>query len=336
MWRGLPGRESTYVYVQSGSASVSLGMEDGQVEHRKWWKITDTVVEEVSEDTVLNDPTGMHMYNGGGSLLHAYVHKEKDEAARVSMRIPDVLLQAVKQDNAELDLANAKSQDVTQPAMDADSTVKPVEAAQTVEAESTKDAEMEGPESQGAVTQVDPDEDVQMASESQKTRPLQVEESNAPLRLSGGSSAPRRVRRSSVTSDTGSIASTSKVKIGDEEDQYDSEEEGDVLVELGFAEKLNKKGFKVVKDVGKIGGKPVGQSHLACARSVLTRVFQTWLNPALPLQAEQTVCNVCGARMEFLMQINAPLEEIPAAIYRTFYVYSCRKASCLDKPQQGR
>ena len=210
MWRGLPGRESTYVYVQSGSASVSLGMEDGQVEHRKWWKITDTLVEEVSEDTVLNDPTGMHMYNGGGSLLHAYVHKEKDEAAHASMRIPDVLLQAVKQDNAELDPANAKSQDVTQPVAEADSTVQPAEAeaAQTIEAESSKDAEMEGPESQGAVTQVDPDEDVQMASESQEMRPLQEEESSAPLRLSGGSSAPRRARRSSVTSDTGSIAST--------------------------------------------------------------------------------------------------------------------------------
>jgi len=33
--------------------------------------------------------------------------------------------------------------------------------------------------------------------------------------------------------------------------------------------------------------------------------------------------------MEFILQINAPLDNNPAAIYRTFYVYSCTKASCL-------
>ena len=31
-----------------------------------------------------------------------------------------------------------------------------------------------------------------------------------------------------------------------------------------------------------------------------------------------------------MLQINAPLDDKPQATYRTFYVYSCRKASCLN------
>lgn len=40
--------------------------------------------------------------------------------------------------------------------------------------------------------------------------------------------------------------------------------------------------------------------------------------------------------MEFVMQINAPLDEIPGATYRAFYVYSCKKASCLAGHPQAR
>jgi hypothetical protein len=264
MWRGLPGRESTYVYVQSGTASASLGLDDDTVEHKKWWRITDTLVEEVSEDAVLSDPTGMHMYNGGGSVLHRYVQKDKEELAEKEARLPQALLSAVNLDNAELERAIAGKQisgGSVEQSVIPEVVVEPSRACST-------DAVMDPSESQGAATQVGTDEDVQMGSESQETAPLQVHGSSAPLRLSGGSTIPRRPRRSSVTSDTGSIASTSKVKIGDEEDVDDSEEEGEVLVELGFAEKLNKKGFKVVKDVGKIGGKPV-RSVLSCLDRIL-------------------------------------------------------------------
>lgn len=103
--------------------------------------------------------------------------------------------------------------------------------------------------------------DVQMAAESQE--PV-VASSNAPLRLSGGSS---RARRSSISSDTGSVASTSKVRIGDEaSDDEEYDEDAEETVELGFAVPL-KKGFKVVKDVGKIGGKPVGSSIVPAYQS---------------------------------------------------------------------
>lgn len=250
MWRGLPGRESTYVYLQSGTASVCLGTDVEAVEHRKWWRVTDTVVEEVSADTVLSDPTGMHMYNGGGSVLFGYTLAEKEkDGQRIS--VSEALAAAVQVDNAELDAAIAKKN-----------------AAQADELPGQDDAEMNGPDSQGAVTEGG---DVHMGSESQSSASaaavapgLIVTESTSPLRLNGGSSsfpAPaRRARRSSVTSDAGSVASTSKVQIGDD-DEFDDESEGEDLVELGFAEQLNKKGFKIVKDVGKIGGKPVRPSR---------------------------------------------------------------------------
>ena len=41
--------------------------------------------------------------------------------------------------------------------------------------------------------------------------------------------------------------------------------------------------------------------------------------------------------MTFLLQINAPLDDLPQAIYRTFYVYTCRKAACLsDQAGNGK
>ena len=49
---------------------------------------------------------------------------------------------------------------------------------------------------------------------------------------------------------------------------------------------------------------------LALTLRRLTGDMQTWLNPSLPLRTEQTICDVCGARMDFLMQINAPLDEV--------------------------
>lgn len=77
------------------------------------------------------------------------------------------------------------------------------------------------------------------------------------------------------------------------------------------------------------------------------------------------ICEVCQERMELLvqvswallqmsiarpartctyllltplgvLQINAPLDELPQAIYRTFYIYTCKKASCMSKKHLGR
>ena len=56
------------------------------------------------------------------------------------------------------------------------------------------------------------------------------------------------------------------MKIGDFEEEQDSDDgiEAEETTELGFPIKL-KKAFKVVKDAGKIGGKPVrGQPVAMC------------------------------------------------------------------------
>ena len=107
--------------------------------------------------------------------------------------------------------------------------------------------------------------------------------SSASLGLKGGGASRRR---SSISSNTSSVASTSRVRIGDIEDDLDdgTDDEAGDAVELGFAEKM-KKGFKVVKDVGKIGGKP------------------TWLNPAMPLETTALVCQICTERMTYLIQV---------------------------------
>lgn len=272
MWRGMPGRESTYVYVQSGSASVSLGMDDQgeQVQHPKWWRITDTLVEEVSLDTVLSDPTAMHMYNGGGSVLHTYMNARKEAQALKQTILPEALQKAVQVDNAAMEASIAEEQAASAPAIaptELNALASSSEGLSTSDMLDKKDTEIRADASpdasQAAATEASSQEDIQMASESQPLPELTVQESTSPLRLNGGSSAdrPRRARRSSITSDTGSVASTSKVKIGDEEDVYDSDEDGEELVELGFAVKPDKKGFKVVKDVGKIGGKPVSSAY---------------------------------------------------------------------------
>lgn len=110
--------------------------------------------------------------------------------------------------------------------------------------------------------------------------------SEVTLNLRGGSS---RARRSSISSDTGSVASTSRVRIedGQEDELSDEEREYEERVELGFAEKMPKKGYKIGKDPGKVGGKP------------------SWLNAALPLRPDQVTCEHCKQRMAFLLQVRA-------------------------------
>lgn len=50
MWSGFFGRGTVYSYVQSGSSAVDL---DGvNVEAKKWWKMSDTGVEEVGSSAL--------------------------------------------------------------------------------------------------------------------------------------------------------------------------------------------------------------------------------------------------------------------------------------------
>lgn len=66
MHTGLPGRKQIYSYVQDVEGS--------------WWKTVDTEVVEVPEETVLTDPTGVHL--GAGPYLLFYSRHLSDEQLR--------------------------------------------------------------------------------------------------------------------------------------------------------------------------------------------------------------------------------------------------------------
>lgn len=256
-WKGLPGRESIHTYVQAGTKQISV--EGKEVEEERWFRITDALVEEVSKHDALNDPSGAYM-PGGGSLVHGYTKREKEtEAVQGGSRVGDFLAQALDEDNArveeELRAAAAKQANAAEPGSTPNTAT--IDAIPMVEDSTVLEAPAKSI-----------DADVQMVNDSPDT-PTPAQVLSEPLRLAGGASpglvpgtqGGARRRRSSISSDTGSVASTSKVRIGDDDgaDGDDVSDEGEEaeLVELGFAEKMPKKGFKVVRDVGKIGGKPV-------------------------------------------------------------------------------
>merc|ERR1712070_178139 len=64
-------------------------------------------------------------------------------------------------------------------------------------------------------------------------------------------------------------------------------------------------------DGGKVGGKPV------------------WLNPEnLPNPTETLICKSCRKPMVFLLQLYAPINDIPSAFHRALYLYCCRSLAC--------
>ncbi|KAH9847035.1 hypothetical protein C2E23DRAFT_850401 [Lenzites betulinus] len=79
---GLFGRTHLYSYVKYKG---------------KWWKTVDHVVTEVSEDTVLNDPTGLHLGAGPYFLLYSRALSEEEEEARTPW--PDAIKDSVKHNN---------------------------------------------------------------------------------------------------------------------------------------------------------------------------------------------------------------------------------------------
>lgn len=228
MWNGFMGRDSMYTYVRSGTASAEI---DGvTIKNPKWWKISSDGTFEVSFDDVLSDKTGMHM-PGAGSIAQSYVLAEAEEAEEedLSSLIPHGLLEAMDADNtAYWALVHAPP-----------SNSGPRNDTTSQEA------------SEGVVMDSTPAHSKDETMQTDEAVKAEVEDmTKGTLNLKGGASR----RRMSVSSDTGSIASTSRVRLDDWDDEGD--EEFAETVELGFPVKM-KKGFKVVKDVGKIGGKPV-------------------------------------------------------------------------------
>lgn len=241
------GRESMYTYVRSGIAKVEL---DGTlIKNPKWWKVASDGTFEVSIDDVLKDMTGVHMI-GAGSIAQSYVlrQEDEDESELLSSAVPQSLIDAINLDNnkylAEVEKFNGKANQ-TDNSTSQDGIA--MDSAPT-------DSQATAVEDKDETMQTDEPVSMQNAS-SAIAWDSAIESTSSTLNLKGGASR----RRMSTSSDTGSVASTSKVRLDDWDDDDDGGESYKETVELGFPVKL-KKGFKVVKDVGKIGGKPVSKA----------------------------------------------------------------------------
>ncbi|KAG5644018.1 hypothetical protein DXG03_009233 [Asterophora parasitica] len=83
MHTGLPGRKQIYSYVQDN--------------HGVWWKTIDYTVAEVPVETILTDPTGLHL--GAGPYLLLYSRHLSEEQMNASVAWPQSLIDAVEESN---------------------------------------------------------------------------------------------------------------------------------------------------------------------------------------------------------------------------------------------
>ncbi|KAF9467199.1 hypothetical protein BDZ94DRAFT_1249830 [Collybia nuda] len=86
MHTGLPGRKQIYSYVQDS--------------HGVWWKTLDYTVTEVPEETVLTDPTGLHLSAGPYLLIYSRYISDEDRIAPVVW--PKVFTDSVEEHNNTL------------------------------------------------------------------------------------------------------------------------------------------------------------------------------------------------------------------------------------------
>ncbi|KAJ7675516.1 hypothetical protein B0H17DRAFT_1334567 [Mycena rosella] len=82
---GLPGRKHIYSYVHDKGT---------------WWKTVDYTVTEVSEDTVLTDPAGLHL--GAGPYMLMYSRRQTEEEMRESVQWPAYFTNRVRENNLQL------------------------------------------------------------------------------------------------------------------------------------------------------------------------------------------------------------------------------------------
>ncbi|CAA7266272.1 unnamed protein product [Cyclocybe aegerita] len=82
---GLPGRKQIYSYVQDVEGT--------------WWKTVDCEVTEVPEETVLSDPTGLHM--GAGPYMLFYSRHLSDEQLHEPLVWPNIFSSAVEENNKQ-------------------------------------------------------------------------------------------------------------------------------------------------------------------------------------------------------------------------------------------
>ncbi len=94
----------------------------------------------------------------------------------------------------------------------------------------------------------------------------------------------------------------------------------DIPVELGFLEPLAEDSAPHLEpgdeegwDGGKAGGRPV------------------WLSPGPPPDRSAVVCGSCSGPLRLLVQVYAPVDDVPAAFHRELYLLLCRSPECLKK-----
>lgn len=103
----------------------------------------------------------------------------------------------------------------------------------------------------------------------------------------------------------------------------DSEDEEQDMVDLGFAVRETDEDAPSRQlhqlldwskwDGGRIGGRP------------------SWLNPKDVPSHQDLTCSHCQDPMIFVLQIYCPSDDQPQAFHRSFYVFCCRGAACVEK-----
>jgi len=85
----------------------------------------------------------------------------------------------------------------------------------------------------------------------------------------------------------------------DTQNQYD-----EILLNLGFAEKPGPKDYHHEKFPSKLGGNPV---------------------MLFPIDNKYLVCDHCGGKLTFLLQLYCFIENIPHCYHRGLYLFFCVK-----------
>ncbi|KNE94758.1 hypothetical protein PSTG_11944 [Puccinia striiformis f. sp. tritici PST-78] len=213
---GFSGREHMWTYVKT---------DDG-----KWFKSLDQTVTEVSLETVLNDPAGIHMNSGHIFAIYVLKPSFEESTESTSMKLPVHLEEAIKKDNDEFEAEILEASKQPQ-----QSTYIPPP---------TEDIEMSGSSPRSDVADAGGPLDIELLPECGSSS--NTISFGPPLRLSGG-----------ARSDLGEQDPTSDCD--DSSDLDDDQEDDDAdedLAELGFLKKITKP-LDIRTMTGKVGGRPI-------------------------------------------------------------------------------
>ncbi|KAA1068515.1 hypothetical protein PGTUg99_028649 [Puccinia graminis f. sp. tritici] len=206
---GFSGREHMWTYIKA---------DDG-----RWFKSLDQSVTEVSLDTVLSDPAGLHM--NSGHIFAVYVLKPPSEdpvqTDSLDIKLPSPLEEAIKKDNVLFGAELLEASTVFQ-------------ENEYMGSNEVEDVEMTGDSPRSDVADAGGILDLDMVAD--RGSPT----FGPPLRLSGGA-------RSDLVDELSSSSSESDLDLDLEEEER---------VELGFLQKISRP-LDVRSMTGKVGGRPI-------------------------------------------------------------------------------